>query len=400
MPGRFVTRTWTYDPTIDAPARYKRACRYSAFIPDKLASLDVQLKGELVGVLADAERALRRLNDEGGALLDPLARLLLRTESIASSRIEGLQLDIRELARAEAKSDSGFAPSSTAAEVLANIDAITLAVEDAAEAKTVGKSQIIAIHRKLLEQAPHRHIAGKVRDTQNWIGGNDYNPCGAAFTPPPPEEVAALIHDLCATINDESLSPIMQAALVHAQFETIHPFGDGNGRTGRALVHVVLKRRGVAPRFVPPISVVFAGDKDRYIEGLTKFRGDAVNAWIEQFAVALMRAASLARTYIDAALALREAWRERLATRLDAPRADAAVWAIVDILPGHPMITAAVALALTGRAKARVYEGIAQLEAVGVLRPMSSGRRNRIWEVDGVLDLVAQLEEGRLPAGR
>ncbi|HEY4130533.1 MAG TPA: Fic family protein [Gemmatimonadaceae bacterium] len=397
MPGRLVRQTWTYDPTIDAPARYKRACRYDAFIPATLATLDARVSGGLAGLLSDAERALRTLNDEGGALLDPLARLLLRTESIASSRIEGLQIGVRELARAEARSDLGLEAGPTAAEVLANIDAMVLAVDDAAEAKKFGSAQIVAIHERLLERAPHRHIAGKVRDTQNWIGGNNYNPCGAEFIPPPPEEVKGLMKDLCAAINDTTLSPVMQAALVHAQFETIHPFGDGNGRTGRALVHVVLKRREVAPRFVPPISVVFAGDKDRYIDGLTKFRGDEVEAWLEQFAVALMRAARLGRAYIEDALALRERWREMLTSRRNAPRAGAAAWAILDVLPAQPMISGAVAVALTRRAKARVYEGMAQLEDAGVLRPLSTGRRNRIWEVDGVLDLVARLEEGRMP---
>jgi Fic family protein len=93
-----------------------------------------------------------------------------------------------------------------------------------------------------------------VRDQQNWVGGNDYNPCGADFVPPPPEDVAPLIADLCRAVNDDSFPPVVQAALVHAQFETIHPFADGNGRAGRALIHVVLKRRGLTTAYVPPIA--------------------------------------------------------------------------------------------------------------------------------------------------
>src|SRR5690606_24916692 len=103
-----------------------------------------------------------------------------------------------------------------------------------------------------------------------------------------------------------------QAALVHAQFETIHPFDDGNGRTGRALIHVVLRRRGVAPDYVPPISVVLAAARDRYIAGLTRFRGDGVVEWIEQFAAATVHAANLARRYLGRVEALMEEWRERL----------------------------------------------------------------------------------------
>lgn len=399
MPGHLVPRTWQYDPTVDAPAAYKRACRYEAFVPSELSSLNLRLDAALGGLISEAEHAIRHLNDEGGATLAPLARLLLRTESIASSKVEGMQLGVRELARAEARAESGVAPGSTALDVLANIDAMVLAVDEAAEVERFGEREILAIHRRLLERAPHRHIAGRVRTQQSWIGGNDYNPCGADFVPPPPEDVGRLLADLCQAINDERLPPLVQAALVHAQFETIHPFDDGNGRTGRALVHVVLRRRGIAPRFLPPISVVFAGAKDRYIAGLTRFREDGVAAWVEHFAAATVRAARLARAYVRAVRALQERWREQLRTTERAPRADATAWAIIDLLPAHPMISAPVAAAVTERAKSRVYEAIEQLVRAGVLLPLSEGRRNRWWEAVGLLELIAQLEAGQLPPG-
>lgn len=397
MPGHLTSRTWRYDPTLDAPATYRRACQYHAFVPDDLASLDVHLDARLAGIVSEAEHATRLLNDEGGPALDPLARLLLRTESIASSKVEGLQLGVRELARAEAKAESGGKPGPTALELLANIDAMVLAVDEAATVERFGVTEITAIHRRLLERAPHQHIAGRVRTQQNWIGGNDYNPCGADFVPPPPEDVDRLLADICASINDETLSPLVQAALVHAQFETVHPFDDGNGRTGRALVHVVLRRRGIAPRFLPPISVVFAGARDRYIAGLTAFRGDGVAAWIEHFAAATVRAARLARTYIEAVRALQERWRDQLRALDAAPRADAAAWAIIDLLPAHPMISAPVAAAVTGRARGRIYEAIEQLVTAGVLLPLSAGRRNRWWEAVGLLELIAQIEAGEVP---
>jgi Fic family protein len=236
-----------------------------------------------------------------------------------------------------------------------------------------------------------------VRTRQNWIGGNDYNPCGADFGPPPPEEVARLLADLCAAITDDTLSPLVQAALVHAQFETIHPFDDGNGRTGRALVHVVFRRRGIAPRFLPPISVVFASAKDRYIAGLTRFREEGVADWIEHFAAATVTAARLARAYVEAVRALQDRWRDWLRGMGRAPRADAAAWAIIDLLPAHPMISAPVAVAATERGRSRVYEAIEQLVEAGVLLPLSKGRRNRWWEAAGLLDLIAQLEAGELP---
>lgn len=399
MPGRLAPKIWQHDPTLDAPAAYRRACQYEAFIPDELSALDVRLDARLAGLVSEAEHAIRQLNDKGGGALGPLARLLLRTESIASSKVEGMQVGLRELARAEAKAESGITPALTAMAVLANIDAMVLAVDQAVEAEVFGEGEILAIHRRLLEHAPHKHIAGRLRSGQNWIGGNDYSPCGADFVPPPPGEVGDLLADLCRAINDDSLPPLVQAALVHAQFETIHPFDDGNGRTGRALVHVVFRRRGLAPRFLPPVSVVFAGARERYIAGLSRFRFDdnGVGEWIEHFAAATLRSARLARAYVLAVRALQERWREQLRATKSAPRADAVAWAIIDLLPAHPMISAPVAAAITERAKSRVYEAIEQLVAAGVLLQLSEGKRNRWWEAAGLLDLIARLEAGELP---
>jgi len=398
MPGRLIRRTWEYNPTIDAPARYKRACHYEGFAPDDLATLEFDLDARVAGLIADAEHAIRGLNDEGGSTLAPLARLLLRTESIASSKIEGLQLGVRELARAEAVADAGGRPGPTASEVLANIDAMTLAVEEAAAVPHFSVDEIRAIHRRLTARGPHPHIAGVIRTEQNWIGGNDYNPCGADFVPPPADEVDRLLADLCSAINDTTLSPLVQAALVHAQFETIHPFSDGNGRTGRALVHVILRRRGLALRFIPPISIIFANARDRYIAGLTSFRGANVAVWVEQFALATWEATRLAAAYVTAVRTLQDGWRAKLASHGNAPRAGAAVWAILDVLPAHPMISAPVATAATGRAKAAVYDGITQLVDAGILQPLSQSKRNRSYEAAGLLPLITQVEVGELPS--
>jgi Fic family protein len=216
MPGRYLKRTWQYDPGIHAPAKYKRACRYDPFVPEALSTLRISLDGGVAGVVSEAEQAIRSLNDGSQPALAPLARLLLRTESIASSRIEGIQMGVRELARAEAKLDSGQKTSQTALDVLANVDAMLLAIDDAATASKFGIAQITAIHKRLMERAENKRVAGNIRTRQNWIGGNDYNPCGADFVPPPPEDVTRLLVDLCRAINDDRLPPLVQAALVHA----------------------------------------------------------------------------------------------------------------------------------------------------------------------------------------
>lgn len=396
MRGHYEERTWQSDPTLYAPSRYRRACKYHVFLPEPLGGFAPTLSSSTMATVSDAERGLARVGAEEGGALAPLARLLLRTESIASSKVEGLQVGVRDLARGEARADTGRRISPTTAEILANIDAMELAIDEAVAAGSFDREHVLAIHRRLMEHAPNRDVGGRVRTEQNWIGGNGYTPCGADFVPPPPGQVDMLLTDACAAIDDDALPPVVQAALVHAQFETIHPFDDGNGRTGRTLIHVVLRRRGLTPSHVPPISVVFARDRKAYIDGLTAYRDGSVDTWIEVFATAARRAADLANAYLGAVSALQQRWRTMLASGPD-PRSDAAAWAVLDTLPAHPVITSAVAGAATGRAKAAVHNALEQLETAGVLLPLTGGRRNRSWEAVGLLDLIADLEAGAPP---
>jgi Fic family protein len=398
MPGRTITLTWEHEPRLSAPAKYGKACRYQAYIPDPLRTLDLSVSAEAAGIAAEADAAIRELNADARPALAPLARLLLRTESIASSKVEGMQLSARDLARAEARMEGGSKVGSTAVEVMGNVYAMELAIDEAAAKSDFTPDELLAIHRKLMERAPNARIAGRFRTVQNWIGGNDYNPCGADFVPPPPEHVEPLIEDLCAYTNDDLHPPLVQAALAHAQFETIHPFDDGNGRTGRALIHVILRRRGVAPSYVPPISVVLASSRDRYIDGLTKYRKDEIDSWLEHFAGAADLSARLAADYLEAVHQLTDEWRAQLKASSDAPRADAAAWAVIDQLPGHPIITAPVAAAASGRSKPAVYQALSQLEEAGILIPLSTSRRNQSWEAVGLLDLLAGLEAAERPA--
>ena len=224
-------RIWQSDPALYAPPRYRRACSYTTFTPDSVASFNEVFPAELAGIIAEAEAAVHSLNDRARPALAPLARLLLRTESIASSKVEGLQVDPRSLARAEVNAAAGKQAGSVVAEVIANIDAMELAIEETSVAPVLGQREIVAIHWSLMQGAPNASVAGRVRDKQNWIGGNDYNPCGATFVPCPPENVEPLLADLTELCASDYLSPLVQAAIVHAQFETIHPFEDGNGRT-------------------------------------------------------------------------------------------------------------------------------------------------------------------------
>lgn len=390
--GRYVDATWPSDPGGYAPPRYRAACRYRAFVPDLLDGLRFDYSPDLAAVVSDAERKVAELNAHGSPVLEPLARLLLRTESIASSKVEGLSVDARDLARADSVNDAGGKVSNTAIEVLGNVAAMQAAMETAATVDRFRLDDVIHIHRTLLDRSPNRSIAGVVRAQQNWIGGNDYNPCEADFVPPPHGELAELLDDVVAAISRSDQPPVVQAALVHAQFETIHPFIDGNGRTGRALIQVVLRRRGLAPRYVPPVSVVLAANRDRYIQGLTEFRDGDVAGWVEMFAVALARACDLTSTYLARIKALQEHWRSRLRSGDSPPRSDAAVWAVIDAIPAIPVLSTATATAATGRSRPAVEGAIQRLVDDGVLIPVSAGRRNRLWESPDVLAAAHDLD--------
>lgn len=400
MRGTLVKRTWAYDPALHAPARYRRACAYEAFVPERLEGLELRIDGELAGLISDAEAQIQALNRSSSPALAPLARLLLRTESIASSKVEGMQADARSLARGEVAYDTGRRVGPEVAEILANIDAMQVAIETATAHAAIEPAHLIEIQRVLLIRSlPDR--AGRLRETQGWIGGNDYNPCDAAYVPPPEDRIEPLLDDLCQFCNEDRLPPLVQAAIAHAQFETIHPFDDGNGRTGRALVQVLFRRRGLAPAFVPPISVVLAAEKTRYIEGLVAFREDDLATWLEIFASATARSAELAQAYLSRVIELQDGWREKLDQSSDL-RSDAAAWSLIEILPGYPVITVAVAIAALEasdhrRSRAAVQAAVAQLEAAGVVHPVSSSKRNRAWEADGLIDLVTGLEAGDDP---
>ncbi len=392
-----------WQPNFEGASRRDRqGCRYEAYLPDPLRGWDPLLPADLAADVADAEDAVRRLNARGTAhvSLEGLARFLLRAESVASSRIEGLAAAPRRLLRAEAViAEGGDARDRVAVEVLGNIAAMESAVDMASAAPRFGLEQLLAVHRLLMARSPTPHVGGVLREEQNWLGGSAFNPCGAAFVPPPPERVPQLLDDCLAYVNGDAHSPLVQAALAHAQFETIHPFADGNGRTGRALIHVVLRRRGLAPRFVPPVSLVLATWADAYVAGLTTFRhlagpssrerAEAAAGWLRVFTTAVHRSCVDAQRYADRTDALAEQWRDRVGK----VRAGSSTDLLLRTLPGAPVITVSSASALIGRSRARVNDAINALLAVGILTQRNVGKqRYRVFEAADVLELLTSLE--------
>lgn len=399
--SKLIRRHW--EPTMHAPLprRQKKPCAYDAYLPDQLLPREITLETQTAADAAEAEAAIARLDTHSTALADTeaLARILLRAESIASSRIEGLEVGPRRLLRAQAALATGAEQRDiTAAEILANIEAMTWSLDALDASGDITLDLLLETHRRLLAGSRLAEHAGKIRTQQNWIGGNAYNPCTAAFIPPPPEELPLLLDDLCAFSNSTDLPIIAQAALAHAQFETIHPFIDGNGRTGRALIHLILRKRSLATRVMPPISLILATWSDAYIRGLTATRYvgapsskqamAGANEWIATFSAACTRAAADTQQFEHSMRGLQERWRARLGRT----RAGSAVDLLIRELPGAPIVTVTAASRLIGRSFEATNLAIARLAEAGIIAPISLGRRNRAFEAAEVIDEFAALE--------
>jgi Fic family protein len=400
--SELLKRRWQSQATGGGISRRdRRDCDYAAYMPDPLAGRRFVLDGDVAADVADAEAAITRLNAQATGLVDTeaLARILLRAESVASSRIEGLEIGARRLLHAEAlRSTPEPASDVTDSEVLGNIDAVLYGVEQIGPGGEITLELLLEIHRRLLAGTRLHEHAGQLRQRQNWIGGSDYNPCSAVYVPPPPEAVTHLMEDLCAFANGDDLPAVAQAAIAHAQFETIHPFVDGNGRTGRAIIHLVLRRRGIAPRVLPPVSLVLATLARDYVGGLTatRYLGPAssrqaatgINTWLATFAGACARSVADATEFESRAGALEAQWRERLGR----VRANSATDLLLQRLPGAPVLTAESAARLLGRTFKPANDAIQRLVDAEILRQITIGRRNRAYEAPEIIEAFTDLE--------
>ncbi len=398
--GRLERRYWAADIAgLGIPRRDRAGGRYAAYVPDPLVARPFALDGDVAADVADATSAITRLDLAATALTntESLARLLLRAESVASSHIEGLRVSAQRLLRADvARAEGAAVNDETASEVLANVDAMAYAVHGAAAPVTVDR--IVEVHRRLLMHTDKARYAGVIRTEQNWIGGSAFNPLQAAFVPPPPEAVPDLLEDLATFCNGDQLPAVAQAAIAHAQFETIHPFADGNGRTGRALIYIVLGRRGLATRVTPPVSLALATRARDYVRGLdaTRYVGspstraatEAMNHWIAFFAAACVRAVADAESFERQVQQLQTDWQ----TRLGEVRADSSALALLRHLPGMPVLTVSEATRVLGRTFSAVNRAIEMLLKAQILTPVKAGRRNRVFEARELIDAFTALE--------
>lgn len=401
--ARLVSRLWQpVDTGLGVPRRYREPCRYEAYIPDRLsAHRGVLLTDDAAADLAEAEQAIRHLNQSvpNVANMEAIARLLLRAEAVGSSRIEELKVGQRRLLQAEAARALGEPTSDITAEaVLGNIEAMRYAVEDLAGRDRITVEELLETHRRLVDRTQYARLGGVIRTEQNWIGGNDHNPCGADFVPPPPEELPGLLEDLVDYISSDRHTPLVQAALAHAQFETIHPFADGNGRVGRALIHAVLRRRGLAPHYVPPISLILATHSRDYVAGLKASRyvgeptdleaGVGIALWVQVFASATARASRDAELFGQQIDEMVARWRQQAAP----VRRNSAADLLLSALPAAPVITVATAAQLIGRSVQATNGAVERLVAAGVLSPIRRTHWGRAFEVRDMLDALTGFE--------
>jgi Fic family protein len=382
--GRYETATWAPD-FAHAGGRRRRAATYRAFVPDPIAELEPELNSATSALSERAGAAVRELNAAASGLqsLEGRARQLLRSEALASSAIEGLRLSHRKLARAEIEGDAG---DFKAREVLANTRAMEKAIRIGSATASFSVADVTGIHKELAIVPPLDKIAGRLREEQGWIGGD--SPPDADYVGPPHKYVPDLVKDACVFMNRDDVSPVAQAAIAHAQFELIHPFGDGNGRVGRCLIHLLFRRREISPNYVPPVSLVLGANKDAYIAGLQNFRLNKVDRWVAQFARACETASHHAEGFSKQVTDLQNAWIKRA----EPMRADATARAIIELLPSFPFITASIVQELTNRSRMAALNGLEHLAQAGVVTRHRNQRKGDNWEARELFALLDEFE--------
>lgn len=399
--AEYVERLWNPDGSLDLSRNDRRPGRYRAYLPDELGDRLPTLGPAAAAAAEDALTTLTRADERIGARGGYLNHLLIRSESISSSWIEGNRITPKKLAVAELLKQG----SRVALDVVANVRA----TEQAIKGLTGRDRAITTSDIEDLQQLIEPRLVRGLRMEQNWVGGAGYSPLRADFVPPPETEVPRLVDDLARFVTSTDGNPIVRAAIAHAQFETIHPFVDGNGRTGRALIHTVLHRADAVRHTLIPISTVFAGHTAGYIAGLTGYRADPpkLDNWVSGFALAVELAAANAVRLAEDAAALDEQLRNELVRfrrkrGIDpaAPRSDSIVLRILGTLSEEPVLTTASAVERLGGSPAAAHRALTQLAEAGILwRTKDHKGRLICWTSDRHLALVAATDDRNRSGG-
>ena len=404
--GIFTEAKWEADPTLPGRAN-RRGGSYWYYLPDRLTTLQVSISPQLSEEIAAVERRVLALAQADGITeLEDLSRFLLRSEAIASSQIEGIVPAAKQVALAEIGEAEDIRGISDAAKLVArNMTVVREASDRLARSQGVAITDLEQLQRALLGAD---HPAVGIRTVQNWVGTSNYHPIGAEYVPPAARLVPDLLEDLLSYLNGATHGPLVQAALVHAQFESIHPFVDGNGRVGRALIHTVLTRRGLTSSRLLPVSLVLATFREQYVAALNDLRFEGspeapenarrIAEWIRIFSRAVDEAVTQAEDLRAQLLLLAEQWRGQLEafraannyTR--ALRSDSGVARILGRLAGTPVLTVKTASQIYGLSVQNASEALTQLADAGIFSTRSIARGTTAFIANEVLDLVTLSE--------
>jgi Fic family protein len=369
------TVPWETNRSAIPASRAERAAmraNYTAAIPAQIARASVAVAPEALSAADDARAEISRFDAEltsmlPGTEIAPLAAVLLRTESASSSQIENITARAKALALAEL----GVAKyGSNAKLVAANVDAMQSAID---LANGVTSESILTIHEALMRGQTHAE-PGRFRTEQVWIGGGSASPHMAEFVPPHHSRVETAIDDLCAFIARTDVPLLAQAAIAHAQFETIHPFNDGNGRVGRALIHAMLKQGGATTRATIPVSAGLLVDTGSYFSALTDYRNGDPSPIVAGFAAATFAAIGNGRQLARQLLAVYEQWSSAIRARRTA-----SVWRVLPTLLSHPAVTSTLIQESTGLSQPAADNVIAQLREAGILTKAAGAQRYVVW---------------------
>lgn len=358
---------------------------YESAVTPRIESWNPTLSTGLSADIADAEQALVEFDVYSatalGAAKDrivPMSAILLRTESASSSQIENLTASAKQIALAELDETR----SVNALTVVGNVRSMEAALE---LSSNIDEKALLRMHDSLLQnQLGFEEFAGCYRDEPVWIGGDNAGPRGAMFVPPQSEHISSAMNDLFVFADREDMPVLMQAAVAHAQFETIHPFVDGNGRVGRVLVHALLKNKGLVSHTTVPLSAGLLVDLEDYFAALDEFRAGNAEPIIRAFARAARFAAVTGRKLVDDLGSQLETSRAQLA----GVRPQANAWKVLPHLVSQPIVNARYLKDHFGFADPGVHNALTVLSERGVLTEKTGLRRNRIWQHSGILAVL------------
>ncbi len=353
---------------------------YNAAVVPKIANLDFVISSQLQSHAEDAAVALARFDAEVGQMVAPFAAMLLRSEAASSSQIENLTASPATILKAE----YGLGETPNSALIVSNQKAMTAAIAVSGE---MSVASVLTMHEALMAQADPRN-AGMLRTEQVWIGGSNLSPHGAKYIAPEHAAVPELMADLVNFAHRLDLSAIVQASLAHAQFETIHPFTDGNGRTGRALVHALLHRLGVTNSVTVPVSAGLLKDTSRYFEALAKYRDGEIEPIINVFADAAFDAVDNGRRLAREIQEARMRWQTLIPMRVGA-----GATRVMENLLEQPIVSRGTTSELLGTTPANAQLAINRLVEAGILSQLGSGKRNRIWQATDVVNALERFAE-------